>query len=65
MLNALTDKLPAHRRAALAVDVCEWDTPMQLWLRACGFTAIKVIANETGDLYRFVLRAPVPVGAAW
>jgi ribosomal-protein-alanine N-acetyltransferase len=64
MLSTLADKLAAHRRAAIAMDIWDWDTPTQLWLKACGFAAIKVVATEAGDLYRFVFRAPVEAQVA-
>jgi ribosomal-protein-alanine N-acetyltransferase len=63
MLKMLAVKLIAHRRRAIAVDVWDWDTTTQLWLRACGFQAIKVVSGAAGDLYRFVFRAPVEAAA--
>jgi ribosomal protein S18 acetylase RimI-like enzyme len=72
LLARLENKLVSHQRSSIGINVSEWDTPTHLWLKACGFEAIRVIPGPKEDSYRFVYRlpevAPVPVLAgdvAW
>jgi [ribosomal protein S18]-alanine N-acetyltransferase len=52
MLDKLHSKLSAHRRNRVALDVPDDLLGAHLWLRACGFEAVRV----DGDNYRFVRR---------
>lgn len=59
MLAKLAGKLSSHRRTRIALDVAEGNLAAQLWLKACGFTAVRVdrgAADDGTDSYRFVYR---------
>lgn len=68
LLAKLANKLSSHRRTSIILNVSEWDTPTHLWLKACGFQAIRIVPGRDEDLYRFVYRLPgatpvtIPVG---
>jgi ribosomal-protein-alanine N-acetyltransferase len=59
MVARLASKLRSHRRTRLVADVSEYATAGQLFLRACGWRAEKVLrgGGEGGeDAYRMVCR---------
>ncbi len=58
MLVRLANKLSSHRRTSIALNVSEREMAIHLWLKACGYTAIKVVPGPEEDLYRFVYRLP-------
>jgi ribosomal-protein-alanine N-acetyltransferase len=57
LIARLATKLTSHRRNSIALNVSEWETGPHLWLKACGFEAIRVVPGRDEDCYRFVLRS--------
>lgn len=61
LANILRRKLQSHARRKVVADVCEYNTPGQLFLRACGFRAVRVDRCDGRSSYRMVLCAEPPV----
>jgi ribosomal-protein-alanine N-acetyltransferase len=58
LIQRLVSKLSRHKRTFLGVNVSEQDLAAQLFLKACGLLAVRVIPTEDGAVYRFVYMLP-------
>lgn len=62
MLDKIKNKLSADRRTRIIANIAERNIDAQLFFRACGFRAVKVIRDEYcdgQDAYQFRFRLPV------
>ena len=54
IMRIMKERLKRQRRDYLVFHVSEYNLPMQLFLRSCGFVAVDTLKEDSFDVYRFV-----------